>query len=386
MSLAKPYRSVALLLDSAPRTWTSQEEIHLRLCRELKAQGICPVLVYAGELPPEPERRLRASGAEIEIVSYGHGRFRYYRELGRIIRQYSITLVHVCFFDYFSLIPWFARLQGVRCIIYEELNSGMLRATSWKKKLIQLRTLVTTWPIVRVIAVSEFVRQDMVQRGLAASQIVVKYLGVDEERFRPNPDARQHWISEYSIQPDELIMSTVTVLRPFKSPQTLVEACSLLAQHAVRAHLFVAGDGAMLSDLKEMTQRLGVTDRIHWLGYCTDPVSLLQASDVFLLASIGEAGGLALLEAMACGIPIIASRSGVNCEYVQEGRTGLLATARNPESFADAIERLTRDEHLRRTMSANSRARALQDFTVDIDVKNTLRIYESLWNDKPEVV
>lgn len=340
--------------------------------------GITPVLVYAGELPEDLARRLRLGGAELEIVSYRRGPLHYYRELGRIIRQYSISLVHVCFFDYYSLIPWLARIQGVRRIIYEELNSGTLRATSWKKKLIQLRTLVTTWPILRVIAVSEFVKQDMVQRGVAASRIEVKYLGVDEERFSPNPEARQHWVSEYSIQPDELIMSTVTVLRPFKSPETIVAACGVLAKRGVKARLFVAGDGVLLGDLRALTERLGISDRIHWLGYCKDPVSLLQASDVFLLASIGEAGGLALLEAMACGIPIVGSRSGVNCEYVEEGLTGQLATVRDPESFADAVEKLARDSDLRRTMSLNSRALALRTFTVDIDVQNTLRIYASL--------
>ena len=81
---------------------------------------------------------------------------------------------------------------------------------------------------------------------------------------------------------------------------------------------------------------------------------------------------------MACGVPIIASRSGVNGEYVEEGQTGLLANPRDPVSFADAIESVALDRQLLRIMSANSRTRLLREFTVDIDVENTLRIYESV--------
>jgi glycosyltransferase involved in cell wall biosynthesis len=176
-------------------------------------------------------------------------------------------------------------------------------------------------------------------------------------------------------------MSTVTLLRPFKSPETLVEACAVLAQRGVPARLFVAGDGAMLADLKQLSKRLGTDDRIHWLGFSRDPTGLLQASDVFLLASVGEAGGFVLSEAMGCGVPIVGSRSGVIPECVEEGRTGLLATPRDPVSFADAIQKLAGDESLRRTMSANSRARMLHGFTTDINVRRTLDVYESLWSD-----
>lgn len=379
--LAKRVTGVAILLDSAPRTWTSMEEINLRLCRALTAAGIRTVLVYAAPLPPELESRMRAGGAHIEVLPYGRDLYLFYRELGRIIRAHSISMVHVCFFDYFSLVPWLVRLQGVRHIVYEELNSGMLNATSWKKRLLQLRTLLTTWPMSRVIAVSEFVRQDLIKRGVSRSRIVVRHLAADENRFTPDPQARRIFAEAHRIQPGELILSTVTLLRPFKSPETLVEACRALAERGVPARLFLAGDGAMLGDLKALSKQLGVADRIHWLGFCRDPAPLMQASDVFLLASVGEAGGFVLSEAMGCGVPIVGSRSGVIPECVEDGHTGLLATPKDPQSFADAIQKLAGDPSLRRTMSSNSRARMLERFTVDRNVQRTLGIYRSLWSD-----
>lgn len=370
---------VAILLDSAPRNWTSMEEVNGRLCRALSQQGIRVVLVYAAPLPPELDERMREAGAVIEVVPYnGKRRYRYYRELGRIIRQYSISLVHICFFDYYSLVPWLIRLNGLRSILYEELNSGMMRATSWRQKLLQLRTKFATWPMIRVIAVSEFVKQDLVKRGISAELINVRYLAADEQRFSPNASARHQWNAEYSLAPDELMLSTVTLLRPFKSPETLVEMGAVLKRRGLPARLFVAGDGVMLSDLQRITKELDVEDRIHWLGFCRDPVSLLQASDIFLLASVGEAGGFVLSEAMGCGTPIIGSRSGVIPECVDEGKTGLLATPMDPESFADAVETLARDRGLLREMSVHSRATMLERFTVDMHVQKTLDIYNSL--------
>lgn len=370
---------VAILLDSAPRTWTSMEEINRRICQRLTQAGIPAVLVYAAPLPPEIDERMRDAGALIEVVPYGSERYNFSKELGRIVSQYSISMAHVCFFDYFSFIPWIARLNGLRHIIYEELNSGMMTATSWKRKLLQLRTHLMSWPMNRVIAVSNFVKQDLVKRGIAADRIDVRYLAADEERFKPNLAARDEWAGKYALAADELMLSSVTLLRPFKSPETLVEAAAILKQRGVKARLFMAGDGDMLTDLKALSERLNVSDRIEWLGFCRDPRSLLQASDAFLLASVGEAGGFVLSEAMGCGTPIIGSRSGVISECVVDGETGLLATPKNAASFADAIEKFARDEQLRKAMRVKSRERMLSGFTTDINVANTMRIYSSLF-------
>ena len=371
---------VVIPLDSAPRTWTSMEEVNRRLCQRLTSLGITVVLIYARALPPEIDQPMRDAGAQIEVVPYGQQRYRFSKELGRIIKEYSISMAHICFFDYFSFMPWIARFNGLQHIVYEELNSGMMTATSWKRRLLQLRTLLMSWPMSRVIAVSDFVKQDLVKRGIAADRIDTRYLGADEQRFKPDPAARAEWAARYSLAPDELMMSSVTLFRPFKSPETLVEAAAILKQRGVRARLFMAGDGYMLSDLKALSEKLSVSDRIEWLGFCRDPRSLLQASDVFLLASVGEAGGFVLSEAMGCGTPIIGTRRGVISECVVEGKTGLLATPRNAASFADAIETLARDESLRKTMRVNSRERMLSGFTTDINVENTLRIYASLYS------
>jgi glycosyltransferase involved in cell wall biosynthesis len=238
-----------------------------------------------------------------------------------------------------------------------------------------------TWPVARVIAISEFVKRQLVSAGVNEDNVVVRYLGVDTERFKPDPRARQEWTKRFALGSDEMVLSTVSYLRPFKHPQVLVEACSELAKRNVRTRLFVAGDGDMLPSLKTLTEQLGIADRVCWLGNVAEPKTLLQASDVFLLASVGEAFGLVLAEAMACGVPIVGSRSGSLPEVVDEPRTGLLSTPLDATAFADAIERLAKDGTLRRKMGDQAAERVRTHFTVDVAVQKTIRIYESIWTD-----
>jgi glycosyltransferase involved in cell wall biosynthesis len=368
---------LALILDSAPLTWTSQEDRHLLLCRELSARGIQPVLIFSAPVK-EFEQKFLDAGALVFAISYEKGALDFYRRLRQVFRENNVTLAHIIFFDYFSPVSWIVRAAGVKHIIYEMQNSGVFRATSWKKFLLRARTRIMTAPMTRVIAISEFVKEQLVKAGVTKEKIIVRYLGVDTERFTPDGSSKEEWSSKFNLPPGQIIASTVSYLRPFKNPDILVEAFRELKTRNVPVRLFVAGGGEMLPDLKELSQKLDVEDYIHWLGNVSDPKSLLQASDMFLLVSTGEAFGLVLAEAMACGVPIVGTRSGSLPEVVEEGKTGLLVPARNFEELATAIQALTTDTALRRKMAAQALERVKNHFTVQDAVIKTLNIYERL--------
>jgi glycosyltransferase involved in cell wall biosynthesis len=368
---------LALILDSAPLTWTSQEDRHLLLCRELSARGIQPVLIFSAPLK-EFEQKFIDAGALVYAISYEKGAVDFYRRLRQVFKDNNVTLAHIIFFDYFSPVTWIVRAAGVKHIIYEMQNSGMFRATSWKKLLLRARTRIMTAPMTRVIAISEFVKEQLVKAGVAKEKIIVRYLGIDTERFTPDASSKEEWTSKFNLPPGQIIASTVSYLRPFKNPDILVEAFRELKTRNVPVRLFVAGGGEMLPDLKELSQKLDVEDYIHWLGNVSDPKSLLQASDMFLLVSTGEAFGLVLAEAMACGVPIVGTRSGSLPEVVEEGKTGLLVPARNFEELATAIQALSTDTTLRRSMAAQALERVKNHFTVQDAVTKTINIYERL--------
>ncbi len=368
---------LALILDSAPLTWTSQEDRHLLLCRELVARGLQPVLIFSAPLN-EFEQKFLDAGALVFDISYQEGPLSFYRRLRQVFTDNNVTLAHIIFFDYFSPVTWIVRAAGVRHIIYEMQNSGMFRATSWKRLLLRARTRIMTAPMTRVIAISEFVKEQLIKAGVSKEKIIVGYLGIDTARFTPHAPAKEEWIRRFNLPRGQIIASTVSYLRPFKNPDILVEAFRVLKTRNVPVRLFVAGGGEMLPSLKEMSKRLDVEDYIHWLGNVPDPKSVLQASDMFLLVSTGEAFGLVLAEAMACGVPIVGTRSGSLPEVVEEGKTGLLVPARNAEELATAIQALSTDAALRHKMAAHALERVKDHFTVQDAVMKTINIYERL--------
>ncbi len=372
------FPNTAFLLDSAPRTWSSLEEHHLRLCQALRAQGSQPVLVFATKLPTQIQDRFEQGGVSVAAINYEDGVAHYYNELRKLIERNSIQRVHIAFFDYFRAVAWLARLRGIKSIVYEMGNGGLFRAKSWKRELLHLRNRVMTAPVVRIIAISDYIKGQLVAAGVPGEKIVVRYLGIDNCRFQPDASARETWGRKLFIPTDELILSTVSYLRPIKNPQIIVEACGVLAQRGLRAHLIVAGDGEMLDELKQLSQQLGIADRVHWLGLVPDPASLLQASDLFLLATVGEAFGLALAEAMACGVPIVGSRAGAIPEVIADGETGLLVNPMDPVALADGIEKLGRDQALRKRMAQQAVERVARHFTLEKAVDGTLQIYSDL--------
>jgi glycosyltransferase involved in cell wall biosynthesis len=372
------YPNTAFLLDSGPRVWSSLEDQHLQLCRELSARGSKPLLVFAKNLPPPMQARFEQAGAAVAAINYEDGAVNYHRELQKLIEQYSLERLHVTFFDYFRAIGWLGRLQGTKSIVYEMGNGGVFKATSWKKQLLHFRNRVMTAPYDRIIAISDYIKGQLLAAGIPPEKISVRYLGVDTERFKPDETARERLAREYSLAPDEIVLSTVSYLRPIKNPQIIVQACGLLAQRGVPVRLFVAGDGEMLPELKQLTVQLGITERVHWLGLVSNPVPLLQASDLFLLATVGEAFGLVLPEAMACGVPVVGACAGAIPEVVEDGVTGLLVQPLDPISLADGIEKLARNTALRKTMAQQATARVTQMFTLRQSAANTLKIYGSL--------
>lgn len=377
-SATAPPETIAFLLDYAPQTWCSREDYHVRLTQALKAKGVRSLLVFAKELPEELALLFREKGIEYAAIDYGKGFRHYFSELGKVIRKYSVSAVHICYFDYFSAIAWMARLHGVQTIVYEAVNSGTVKSRSWKRFLLHLRTRIMTKPLTRVIAISDYVRLQLIASGLDAEKIDVRHLGVDHRRFVPEPEARTDLLNEFGIGSDEVILTTVSFLNPFKNPQTIIEACGRLAEQGLRFRLFVAGDGVLRHDLETLSRELGIKDRVKWLGHFADPSRLLQGSDIFVLASVGEAFGLVLPEAMACGLPVVATRSGGIVEIVEDQITGLLVEPLDSEALARALRRLIEDDELRRTLGTHGLKRVADEFTVDAVVANTIKIYESM--------
>ncbi len=167
-------------------------------------------------------------------------------------------------------------------------------------------------------------------------------------------------------------------LSPEKGQGWLLEALAILIHKGQDLHAVLVGEGRSLRDLQNQARRLGIVERVHFTGTRRDVRDWLVHFDLFVLPSEWEGISLALLEAMASGLPVIASNTGGTPEIVQDGVTGLLVPPRDPKSLAEAMQRLLEDPLLRNRIGLAGRARVMESFSIQKTVSRINQLYQGL--------
>jgi sugar transferase (PEP-CTERM/EpsH1 system associated) len=238
--------------------------------------------------------------------------------------------------------------------------------------------------IDRYIAVSRDLENWLISTvGVDSGKVRQIYNGVDHRQFVPQsvkPSALmpQPWRDLDGI----VVIGTVGRLTPVKDQQLLLHAVAKLRsdQPAVadRLRLVVVGDGPLYPTLARLVEELKLQD-VTWLaGDRKDVASLLQTMDIFVLPSLGEGISNTVLEAMASGLPVIATSVGGNVELVEEGFNGRLIPSGNIQALADAMAKLITDSTERARQGANARLRVCQRFDWNRTVNDYLSVYDEL--------
>ena len=180
--------------------------------------------------------------------------------------------------------------------------------------------------------------------------------GLQVERFPPgNADARARLVRELGLEPGTRLLGTVGRLHPVKNQALLVRAFARLCPRSRPSALVMVGDGALRDELVGLAEQEGVAGKVRFLGDRNDVPRLLQGLDIFVLPSLTEGYSVALLEACAAGLPIVATRVGGNGEIVRHGFNGLLVPSGDVEALATALSTLLADEGARRSLGAAGR-------------------------------
>lgn len=191
------------------------------------------------------------------------------------------------------------------------------------------------------------------------------------------PGARRRARRLLGVGTRELVVGTVANLHWRKGYPCLLRAAALVRDEEPRFRLFCIGAGPKES-LEDLARQLGLEAAVKFLGRRLDVPQLLPGFDVFVLASVTEPFGVVLAEAMAAGLPCVATRVGGIPEVVAEGETGLLVPAGDPEALAQAVLRLLRDPGLRRRMGRAGRRRVREHFSIERMTADVERMYEAL--------
>jgi glycosyltransferase involved in cell wall biosynthesis len=223
----------------------------------------------------------------------------------------------------------------------------------------------------RVIVVSRAIGTVMERGGVAAARLRLVYEGVPDRA--PAPGGREA-LSELGIPPGAPVVGNVGALTGHKDHATLVEAIALLRPRVPEARLVVAGEGELRPALEAQVRLRGLGDRVVFAGFRHDLDRLLPAFSVFCLSSRLEGLGTSLLDAMAFGLPVVATGAGGIPEAVEDGVTGQVTPPGDAAALAAALGDVLGDEARRRALGAAGRRRFLERFTADHMVTETLAV------------
>jgi sugar transferase (PEP-CTERM/EpsH1 system associated) len=327
------------------------------------------------------EFRSRLSKLDVEVVALHRSRVGVWRlrwALLRLCRRLRPTIVHSrnqSGLD--ALLP--ARLAGVPCAVHGEHGWDVdnIAGRKWKPAL--LRRLHA--PLVdRYVTVSKDLERFLVERiGIAPGRITQIYNGVDVERFSP-PVVRSRALLPREFQGDDrILIGTVGRVQPVKDHATLVRAFATLVGRRPdlrdRLRLAIVGDGPLWEDLRTLAGSLGI-DSLTWLPGSLDSVpDVLRALDVFVLPSLNEGISNTILEAMATGLPVIATNVGGNVELIEDGVCGRLFPARDVGTLARLLERYT-EEALREAHGRAARRLAVERYSLKAMVDRYEEVYD----------
>jgi len=295
-------------------------------------------------------------------------------QLARYLRRHKIRLVHTfdtpmnCF-----AVP-VARISSAAVVLSSQRASRRLSSRCYHFVL-----RVTDHLVDAVIVNCEAVRRHMIDdEGVRPEHLRICYNGVDTGHFLPLPKQRPHALADAS-----LVVGVVCALRPEKGLPTLIDAFAKVVTgppSALRSglRLVVIGSGAMLERLQEMSLRLGLQNRCHFEPSTADVAAWLRAIDIFVLPSTSEALSNSLMEAMASGCAVVASKVGGNPELVSDGSTGLLFPPGDALELADRMERLVFDQDLRTRVGAAASVRMRQCFPLEASAWKMEEIYDEL--------
>jgi glycosyltransferase involved in cell wall biosynthesis len=346
------------------------QQVVVNLCKSIDRSrfNITVLCLRAlGEFAPEVER----CGIPVLLLPQGQKTDYFsFLKVAKIMRERHIDVIHTHntqpFFD--GVIG--GLMAGVKTMVHTD------HARSFPDKR---RYMFAEWVLShfahKVVGVSDHTSDNLVRyEHISRKKIVTIPNGIVGTRFRQPIDVEAKR-RELGIPPTGPVIGIGARLTEQKGITYLLKALpTVLAQHPSLT-VIVAGNGPLLPDLKGEAAALGLEQRVRFVGPRTDMPEIIRLFDIYVLPSLWEGLPIVLLEAMAAGCPIVATRVGGNAVAVSEGRNGLLVPPADPPALAKALSDLLSDAALRQRMSAVGQAMFDRDFSAD----EMTRKYEALY-------
>jgi glycosyltransferase involved in cell wall biosynthesis len=301
---------------------------------------------------------------------------RMFVRLDRVIRQFRPRIIHTHLRSLWYSLP----VSWPRQIVAVHTIHGMAdRDTHPAKRMVNRLAWARVVPVSVAAQVSVSLRRVY---GLNATPTIPN--GIPLQQFQRVPGDRPAWRRREGFQDEDVLFTCAARMQPIKNHALLLAAFAEGPARDPRCHLLFAGRAESTEELRvkqalhASAERLGVGQRVRFLGERQDTAQLYSASDVFVLGSHSEANPLSVMEAMAAGLPVVATAVGGVPELVEDRVSGVLVKPGDSASMATAMLALLRDEELRHSMGTASQKTAAQRFDVSRMVNAYSSLYEAL--------
>jgi len=333
------------------------------------ARGEFEFAVWSLYAPPsalDPRDWVSQAGLGYRVFPMGDS-FLDVRVLGPLVRQLrreqpDILHCHLVRANLYGRVA--ARLAGIKAVIctVHGTDEYVIRG-DWQSRAVRLAERLSLAWVTKYVAVSETSRQAMIKHlGLDPGKIVTILNAVDLAPFqRPSPDGaslRAAW----GLDPQAVVVGSLGRLAPLKNYASLVRWVGELAATLPRLQLVIVGDGEERPALESLIAEQHLGDRVKLPGFRSDIPRVLGAMDIFAFPSLSEGLPLAVIEAMAAGLPCVALDAGGTAEAVVHGQTGYVVRGDDAAGFKAGLRRLINDEELRAELGARGRQRAFTLF------------------------
>ena len=312
---------------------------------------------------------LEAAGVKTQCLSLRRTDWRWPARLVALVRSGDYDVIHV-----HSPLPGsIARLAA------RSMRSGRPRIVAtehnrWRTHRLPTRLLnrlTSRWNDVTVAVTAEVAAS---VRGAAQKHVQIVRHGIEVDRVALLTDQRSAVRAELGLGANEFVVGTVANFRPQKDYPNLLAAARVLADRDVAVRFVAVGQGPDEAEIRVLRDELGLADRVVLTGYRADAVRVMAGCDTFVIASQWEGLPVAVMEALALGLPVVATDVGGMAEELTNEVDALLVPPRNAEALAAAIERVATDDSLRASLAAASVRRS-----ADFDVRRSVKFYEEAY-------
>ena len=371
-------RQVLHLIDSAGMY--GAERVVVSLLAELRNSPFPGVLgcirEMEGQIPPLADEAKRY-GVEVVFFTMGRGFSRHgLAQIAAFADRRQISLIHSHGYKPNILLS-VARPRGTKVV--STVHGWAKHTATLKGRLYEYADAIALRRLNKVVAVSQAVQRDLADRGVTGDRVEVIHNGIS---CRSDIVSELHTSArvELGLTKNTFIVGAVGRLVAVKGYEYLIDAMQDVAKVIPDSHLVIAGEGPLLHQLRARVERLGLENRVTFVGYQREIQRFLETIDVFVMPSLSEGLPMSLLEAMCCGKAVIATTVGGIPEVISNRENGILIPPSDSKSIAEAICEIHNDDRLKTSVSIRGRSSVESDFSSKAMARKYLSLYFGLLN------